>query len=197
MHIFHNCRRNRITFGQALPVIAQVALARLLCRRYLRGEIGEEEWNYRRREPMLTGGPLNLRPFLDQNWYKNGGASNVCVSIGFFFYTLPFMPLGEASQLPVGSNLPRVGAFLTPERFFLRCNMILKQSRRLMKNPVFLEISGSRAAGRVERVRNGALRWQEAQNKGGPLLGQDIPVSEQALNAAVLTHTGSSFGNVI
>ncbi|KAG9311877.1 hypothetical protein JVU11DRAFT_8132 [Chiua virens] len=47
--IFFHCRRHSITLNSAYHTFSQVALSRLSCRRYMRGEISEEEWEYRKR----------------------------------------------------------------------------------------------------------------------------------------------------
>jgi hypothetical protein len=75
--IVQTCRAHSVTFGQAFPVLAQVALSRVLHRRYLRGEITEEDWQHRLRQPTHTGGPLNLRPLLSEDWVAAGGGGEV------------------------------------------------------------------------------------------------------------------------
>lgn len=97
--IVDNCRRLGITFNYAYFVLTQVAMTRVLCRRYLRGEIGEKEWEYRKRQPMHIWGPLNLRPYMDQQWYKNGGAGEVGLNVGYLHCILPFMPLGSSGEI--------------------------------------------------------------------------------------------------
>ncbi|KAF9240389.1 hypothetical protein BU15DRAFT_61409 [Melanogaster broomeanus] len=88
--ILSNCRRHNVTLNSAYYVLSQVALSRLLCRRYLRGEISEEEWQYRKREPMFFTGPLNLRPYQDQDWLEKGGLSEVGLNVSALRYILPF-----------------------------------------------------------------------------------------------------------
>lgn len=188
--IIQSCRENNLTFGNAFPVLAQVALTRLLCRRYVRGDIDSDEWEYRRKQPMTTAGPLSLRPFLDKGWFERGGVNNISLSIGFFFHVLPFMPLGSASDIKPGDNLPGFHDLLSFPRFLLRCHSIKRQSVRLTKHPLFLDISASRSLATVERLRSVALRWQDKQDY---VDNQTIPVNEQS---PVLTHGGSSIGNV-
>jgi hypothetical protein len=177
-------------------VLAQVALTRILCRRYIRGNISNDEWEFRKREPMHTAGPMNLRPLLDRDWYDKGGAANVSVSIGFFFYTLPFMPLGLASRLAVGSRLPSFRALLSPERFLLRCNLIKDQAARVTKHPLFFDIATARLLGRVERIKGVAMKWREGLEKPVTVGKHNIPVAEQGFYGPVVGHGGSSFGNV-
>ncbi|KIJ11520.1 hypothetical protein PAXINDRAFT_171762 [Paxillus involutus ATCC 200175] len=57
--IMTNCRLNNTTFGNALLPLAQVAMTRVHYRHYLRVEIGaEEQWEYRKKQPHISGGPL-------------------------------------------------------------------------------------------------------------------------------------------
>ena len=86
------CRAHNVTFGTVIPVISQLALTRMVHRRYLRGEMSQEEWEDRRRQPMHFTGPLNLRPFMDEEWQKKGGATEIALAIDFYECTLPFMP---------------------------------------------------------------------------------------------------------
>ncbi|KIK08290.1 hypothetical protein K443DRAFT_672778 [Laccaria amethystina LaAM-08-1] len=193
--ILQTCHRNHITFGSAYPVIAQVALTRVLCRRYIRGDISQMEWQFRRREPMVTGGPLSLRPFLDQEWFKQGGASNVSLAISFFDYTLPFMPLGSASSILPGSALPSFHQLLSPQRFLLRCISIKRQAAHLIKHPLFLEIAGARMPERAESLRNFGSHWRRDKAAPKDLDDGVISAVEQASKSPVWTHGGSSFGN--
>ncbi|KAF8077876.1 hypothetical protein FPV67DRAFT_17561 [Lyophyllum atratum] len=187
--IIQNCRANGLTFGNTFPVLGQVALTRVLCRRYIRGDMDSEEWEYRKREPMVTGGPLSLRPYLDREWFQNGGSSNICLAIGFFFLGLPFMPLGSSTKIAPGGTLPDVQDLLSPSRFLLRSQSLRKQSPNLTKHPLFLHVSGARSQASVKRLQDVARNWQEKQ-------GEDaihIPVMDQS---PVFSHSGSSLGNI-
>jgi hypothetical protein len=55
--------------------------------------MSEAEWNFRKAEPMCNAGVVNLRPFVDSDWYNSGGAGNVSLSIGFYLYQTLAMPL--------------------------------------------------------------------------------------------------------
>ncbi|KAF9076916.1 hypothetical protein BDP27DRAFT_1312824 [Rhodocollybia butyracea] len=224
LNILRKCKDLGITFGNAHPVLGQIAVTRVLLRRRLRtlfkrqqkspnvNENSEEdidvnEWVYRRRQPMITGGPANLRTYLDKEWYANGGAANVCLSIGFFSFTLPFMPLGEAGILADGNSaiipaasgdveVPPFQKMISRKRFLLRCNMIQKQSSEVFRHPRFLDIGAARMPMRVERSRMVALIWRN--DVAGPIKGDDapIPAPEQPQSIGVVTmHGGSSFGN--
>jgi len=138
---------------------------------------------------MVTGGPLNLRPFLDRDWYKSGGSSNVSLAIGFFSLRLPFMPLGSAMNLKPGDSLPGIQDLLSFQRFLLRSRSIKEQSLNLAKHPLFLPVSASRSQASLERLKDVARNWQERQGEAAV----HIPVMEQS---PVLTHSGSSLGNV-
>jgi hypothetical protein len=86
--IIANCCHNKVTFGNALLVIAQVALTRVLYRRYMSGEISSTEWEQRRREPMHICGPLNIRPFLDKAWVENGVPANSVSLLDFLLHVV-------------------------------------------------------------------------------------------------------------
>ncbi|KAG1871834.1 hypothetical protein DFJ58DRAFT_903936 [Suillus subalutaceus] len=75
--ILTNCHRLGISMNSAYYALSQVAMARVLCRRYLRGQISEEEWEYRKRQPMYVLGPINLRPYQDKDWFETGGSGDV------------------------------------------------------------------------------------------------------------------------
>ncbi|KAJ3915996.1 hypothetical protein F5877DRAFT_47500 [Lentinula edodes] len=206
--ILGRCKQLGITFGNAHPVLGQVAVARVLLRRRLRTfeDIDDDEWAYRRREPMMTGGPANLRPYLDQNWYSRGGAGNVCLSISYFFFTLPFMPIGEVGELADGNNegissgdikIPPFEKMLSRARFLLRCNNIRSQASEIFHHPRFLDIHVARIPMRIKRCRHAALVFRNDIIR--PEVGSDalIPPLEQpeAGGGAVIAHGGSSFGN--
>ncbi|KAJ3990388.1 hypothetical protein F5890DRAFT_1612321 [Lentinula detonsa] len=217
--ILRRCKELGITFGNAHPVLGQLAVTRVLLRRRLRTlskkrrgipltpseDIDDEEWFYRRRQPMMTGGPANLRPYLDQDWYTKGGARNVCLSISFFFLVLPFMPLGEAGTLSDGAiqvfssdeyEVPPFGKLLSKKRFLLRCRSVRKQSSEVFRHSRFLDVHAARIPMRIDRSRTTALMYRK--DIARPEFGDDamIPVLEQpeAMGGAVMGHGGSSFG---
>lgn len=199
--IISNCRKNRLTFGNALPVFSQVALTRVLYRQHKRGIIDDEEWEKRRREPMHIAGPLNIRPFLNKKWFESGGGGDVCLSIGFFFYTLPFMPLGlvkEGEYATLDNGAPPFSSLLSAKRFILRSNLIKKQAEALLKHPLFLEINAARTFPRVHRGKavfenyiDAIIASDSSKNlgvlsNGGSYLTPDL----------VFSHGGSSMGDV-
>ncbi|THU87270.1 hypothetical protein K435DRAFT_348677 [Dendrothele bispora CBS 962.96] len=193
LRIIQNCRKNGLTFGNVYPVLGQIAMTRVLCRKYLSGQISQKEWEFRKREPMLNAGPINLRPYLDSNWYEKGGANNICVSISFFFFVLPYMPLGSAAGLAVGDDLPSFEALLSQKRFLFRCNSIKKQSADLLKHPRFLDMGLVRLPERLQRTRGSAVGWRE----GNSLYHGDLLSAQQQIETGSVTgHGGSSMGNM-
>ncbi|KAJ4472090.1 hypothetical protein J3R30DRAFT_3523033 [Lentinula aciculospora] len=220
-NILRKCKQLGITFGNAHPVLGQLAVTRVLLRRRLRTlfkkqqgmqlstneDVDDDEWTYRRRQPMMTGGPVNLRPYLDQDWYAKGGAGNVCLSISYFFFTLPFMPLGEAGDLADGKfvqgilsndiEMPPFEKMFSRKRFLLRCNSIRKQSSQFFRHPRFLDVHAARIPFRIQRCRTWALVWRK--DIARPDVGHDAPIpvvkQPEAEGGAVMAHGGSSFGN--
>ncbi|TFK42512.1 hypothetical protein BDQ12DRAFT_644218 [Crucibulum laeve] len=193
-NIIRNCRKYNLTFGNVYPVLAHVALARLLCRRFISGEMSSEEWEYRKREPLMTAGPLNLRPFLDPEWFKRGGSGSPLVAISFFYYTLPFMPLGSASSIAPGDSLPDFDKFMSLGRLVLRSHMIKQQATSLMKHPLFSEITSTRLLANEEKTAR-IKKWQ-AGGIPEDLSDQPLSALEQGKRGVVASHGGSSFGNV-
>ncbi|EJD06372.1 uncharacterized protein FOMMEDRAFT_165199 [Fomitiporia mediterranea MF3/22] len=97
--LIKTCGTLGITFGNALPVLSQLSQTRILYRHrrgnranYPHMESRDEDWEYRRIQPMYYPGPISLRPYLDRSWYEGGGKSEVCVAIGFANVVLPAMP---------------------------------------------------------------------------------------------------------
>ncbi|EJD06369.1 uncharacterized protein FOMMEDRAFT_165197 [Fomitiporia mediterranea MF3/22] len=104
----------KVTLGNALPVLSQLAHARVLYRRRVGSishrlpEIGDKEWAYRCIQPMHFICPYNLRPYLDSAWYKSGGSQDVCLAVGFRELVLPPMPTPKdvllASSMPASAR---------------------------------------------------------------------------------------------
>lgn len=193
--VIKSCRAHSITFGHAFPVIAQLALSRSLHRRYLRGEIPEEEWQYRLRQPTHTGGPLNLRPFLKKEWVAAGGEHELNIHINFFFITLPRMAQSSLGAESDFSGAPSFSSLLSPQRFFLRCELVKRQMSQYMKHPLFYEVISQRGPIYAERKRNIALLWRRRQ-AGEPISPEEIAATTGVDGGLVLAHGGSSRGNV-
>ncbi|KAF9562551.1 hypothetical protein CPC08DRAFT_687538 [Agrocybe pediades] len=194
--IISTCRKHQLTFGNAYPIIGQIALTRVLLRRYLRNEIGKEEWQWRKREPMVSAGPLNLRPMLDPEWQKAGGLNNVCVSIGFFAFSLPFMPLGKATNIKPGMQMPPFEDLLSAKRFMHRAKDVKIQAAKFIKNPLFMEINSISAPGRIQRVQSAGIPWRNGIKAPKGLTDRLLSPQEQAANGLVFCNGGSSMGNV-
>ncbi|KAF9500164.1 hypothetical protein BDN71DRAFT_1440734 [Pleurotus eryngii] len=186
--IIATCRRHSLTFGHVYAVLAQIAITRILCRRYVEGCISQEEWEMRRRQPMHTGGPLNLRPYLDKEWLAKGGHATVGCAIAFFWYTLPFMPLGSAANLSVGDNLPSFAELLSRDRFFLRTDLVKKQSNHTFRHPLFGSIVKQQSRDRIQRVVQVLQNFEAVKASGGEVAPSKTPF--------VLSFAGSSMGNV-
>lgn len=195
-NIILNCRRNRLTFGNAYPILGQIALTRVLLRRYLRGDINEAEWEFRKREPMSSAGPLNLRPFLDQGWIEAGGLTNVCLAIGFFTFSLPFMPLGSAAHLRPGQDVPSFGCLLSEKRFLLRSKSVHVQATNYTKHPLFLEFAEIYFPARIQRAKGSGLQWRTKSGSPKNIDDRLLSPMEQALTGLVNCNGGSSMGNV-
>jgi hypothetical protein len=195
--VMQTCRKHGITYGNAFYVICQVALARVLLRLFRRGEISPKEWDWRKRQHIITGGPLNMRPFLDPEWFNAGGKSAVTTSIGFFLLTLPFIPLGSTEKM---KNIEEAtfDDFLSPRRFVLRSNIVRKQMKHQLKHPLFHEVSNARLVPRGANNRALAVRWQDEleKAKGGQLQGQSVPLMEQGANGPVFACIGSTLGDL-
>jgi hypothetical protein len=179
-----------VTFGNAYPVVAHIAFTRVLYRRYIRGEMSKREWEYRKRQPLHTGGPLNLRPFLNKDWVERGGGGEFCIAIGFYYLTLPRVPLGLDLETNAG-DIPPLSAMLSHEQFFRRCRMVKMKVTHCINHPLFYEMNAAR--GRGSRLKAAGERWrnhEEVKENGDRKEIWDVG------DGPVFTHGGSSFGNV-
>lgn len=197
--ILSNCRRHSITMNSACFALSQVALARVLCRRYIRGQISEEEWDYRKRQPMHFTGGLNLRPYQDLDWFQTGGSGDVGINISFFWYTLPFMPLGEmskgdASKLELVDGAPDFQALMSFDRFLLRCAYVKAQAQEMFKHPRFIDICTA-GHDRVASTKEIALNWLEMKDSVLPEDGHGGKRSVQSLDPIAMQR-GSALGNM-
>lgn len=185
-------------------------MTRVLYRRYLRGEISEEEWAYRKRQPHISGGPLNLRPYLDKTWFDGGGGGEFMLAIGFFFYQLPFMTLGTTAERHqhrehdrervLSHGAPPFSDLLTFDRFLHRAGLVKKQATAFFSHPLFFEIVRAAILWRIECTRLGALQWMKHVETG---YGNGIHGNsdkEEVLSVmdmpVIWAHGGSSVGDV-
>ncbi|TFY57196.1 hypothetical protein EVJ58_g7178 [Rhodofomes roseus] len=155
--ILRSCREKDITLTMALPVVAQVATARILQKEYRAGRMSDVEWERRRREPMHFFLPANLRPYLEQEWLDQGGSSEVFLSVNLFYCTLPFMPTCADASSP---DNPGSELILSDKRFLLRCRLIKKQMASYMQHPLFLEIVEASLQQSVSKRRRIACHWK-------------------------------------
>ncbi|KAF9231022.1 hypothetical protein BU15DRAFT_56635 [Melanogaster broomeanus] len=196
--IMTNCRLNNITFGNAFLPLAQVAMTRVLYRRYLRGEIDEEEWQHRKKQPYISEGPFNLRSYLDKQWFHKGGAGEFIISSSNFFYHLPFMTLGVTAQqrrdeIILSNGAPPFANLLTFSRFLHRVGMVKQQISNFLSHPLLYEMSSPLE--RLERTRTGALEW--SKNVEGRTTADDAEVLALAdFPGTVVAHGGSSTGDI-
>lgn len=196
--VLKTCRAKGITFGNIYVVLGQIVMTRVLCRRYVRGEIDQTEWDFRRKEPMTTVCPVNLRPFLEKDWYEQGGASNVSLAVGVNFYTLPFMPLGSATALAPGDLVPTLNQLLSPDRFWSRCESIKKQAIGLFKSAYFFEKIAVSLPVRLNASIERAANWQKGsnENENGGKEENALSAVEQARAGFVVSLGLSTSGNV-
>ncbi|KAG1794191.1 uncharacterized protein HD556DRAFT_1371530 [Suillus plorans] len=198
--ILTNCRRHGITMNSAYYALSQVAMARVLCRRYLRGQISEEEWEYRKRQPMYVLGPVNLRPYQDKDWFETGGSGDVGVGIGTVQYVLPFMPLGDMSRgdpsrLELIDGAPDFPALMSFDRFLLRCANVKAQAQKLLEHPRLVDICTSTV--RLHWTPFGreiASKWLKTRDSV-QLEDGDKSISVQSLDP-IYTQGGATLGNM-
>ncbi|KAH0825745.1 hypothetical protein J3R83DRAFT_9918, partial [Lanmaoa asiatica] len=196
--ILSNCRRHNITLNAAYHALSQVAHSRLLCRRYLRGEIPEEEWEYRKRQPMLFGGVVNLRPYWD-DWFHNGGSGEVGLNIGsYVHHVLPFMPLGAMASknidhLELVDGAPLFQDLMSFDRFLLRCEWVRLESEKLSRSPWFLEICVATHNNALEGNAMRAATWRRAGERVVLSAEAQQPVPSQG---PVFAQRGSNLGDM-
>ena len=179
--ILTGCREAGITFGHALSVLSQLAHARVSQRLYVQGALSEAEWNHQIRQPMHQSGPINLRPYLDQEWLSTGGAERVCMAVSFYRSTLPAMPVAREGSRVLEN--PPFDAFLSSARFFHRCRMVKKQTIDLLAHPLHTEFAHLLRPARLETSRSSALNWR-AQSAATT---EETQVKNTFLSAAVPT----------
>ena len=198
--IITNCRKHGITFGTALPILGQLGSSRLLHRRYIRGEIEKDEWEWRRTQPCNTRGPVNYRPYLDKDWYANGGSEVVALGINYFFHTHPFMPAVSDEWIThnrhaLEDGTPPFSALLSQGRFVLRSNIIKQQFKELLTHPLLFEIASARFP-MGQPLRKQAGRFWMKIHEGGELDEPEKHVSSVLTDDLIYHNGGSSIGNV-
>ncbi|KAL7284294.1 hypothetical protein ACG7TL_001577 [Trametes sanguinea] len=199
--IIDAARRRGVTLGAAMPVISQMALARVLHRRYTRGDMSAEEWEHRRRQPMHYGGPLNLRPYLDEEWRRKGGWSEVALMIDFYDCTLPAMPTPfgtrKDADVPAEDGAPPFSVLLSRERFIHRVRDVKRQIARAVEHPLFLDIAHARQERLYTPRKKMVVEHWRAVAEGRPLpKSSDISELDPVTPDFVFTGGLSSIGDM-
>jgi len=174
--------------------------ARVLHRRYLRGEIGEQEWMWYRTQPFHSAGPINFRPFLDREWYESGGAEVVMLGINFYFIPIPSIPTlpdewltQHQSELEDGT--PPFSALLSRDRFVRRAQGVKKEFKYMLTHPLLFEIATAPSLEYAVACRATAEKWEKLQ-AGERLEEIDKPVLDFLADDHLPHFIGASLGNV-
>ena len=149
---------------------------------------------------MLFVGLVNLRPYWDQKWFQNGGSGEVGLNFSFYQHVLPFMPLGAMASKNIGNlelvdSAPRFQDLMSFDRFLLRCEWIRLKSKKLFRNPRFLEICIATHSYALEANATRAANWRRAGERVIPSAEDQQPVLLQA-PGPIFTQRGSTLGDV-
>ncbi|KAJ7581242.1 hypothetical protein C8J56DRAFT_1168772 [Mycena floridula] len=155
--IIQTCRNLGITFNTAYQVLSHIAFSRILCQRRVQNQMSSEEWDFRKKEPVHSGGPVNLRPYLDEDWYNQGGSEMVSAAISFSRCVLPFIPLDKASELKPGDTVLGFEDLLSHERFRHRCTEVQLQITKQLKHPLAQEITAANKVTLLQRFKSSAV----------------------------------------
>ncbi|EIW77174.1 hypothetical protein CONPUDRAFT_157435 [Coniophora puteana RWD-64-598 SS2] len=200
--IIASCRRARTTLNAAYYVLGQVALARVLARRYLAGEMSAAEWTYRTREPMFFYGPLNLRPYLEQP--EGGtGMGDMGMHISWYEWVLPHMPLGPLARVrspgeytgPLADGAPPFEALMGRKRFFHRCALLGDQADKMFRHPRFVDVAVASHAGRAAASKKAALEWLK-EGEGIRKDAEEVRPERLRDGDHVCAQSGSSLGDM-
>ncbi|KIJ68850.1 hypothetical protein HYDPIDRAFT_107116 [Hydnomerulius pinastri MD-312] len=161
--ILTNCREQGITFGNAFAILTHIAMSRVLQRLYLQGHMSEEAWQYRRRQPTYTHGPLDLRGYLNPAWYRKGGGGELFLSVSFFYFSLPLMPTSSQAAHCDKREPPPFSDMLSHERFRLRCNKMQTQAQQFLRHPLFLEITTGSHLAHLVSAKSAAERMAQSR----------------------------------
>lgn len=191
--VAQGCHCMGVTLGSALPVLSEIAFARVLHRLHRRGQISDEEWEQRRRQPMHFSGPINYRPYLDRDWLRTGGWNEVCIAISYYSFVLPFMPTSSAVD---DSGAPPFAALLSPARFLIRARIAVKEAKYQLAHPLIDEFHLLLMPKRYRQRRATAMAYRARQ--AGKPLPEDAPRpgSFEAWAPCVVANGGASLGNV-
>lgn len=193
--VMDGCRALGLTIGSAFPVLNQVATSRVLHRLRSRGLITDEDWEHRIRQPMYFLGPLNYRPYLDQQWYATGGEDEVMIAIGYSVLTLPSMP---TSQVVDATGAPPLSALLSHARFLARVRMAKAQARAMSQHPLFHELLLLWWPERNRNAREAALAWRKTKRRQQRDENSSLqsPGLFESIAPCVFTSDGASLGMV-
>jgi len=174
--------------------------ARVLHRRYLRGEISEEEWEWYRTQPFHAAGPINFRPFLDREWYDSGGAEVVMFGINFYFVTIPSIPTVSGRWLSqhhseLEDGAPPFSALLPQDHFVRRVQAMKKQLKDILAHPLLFEIGTAHAVERVRSSKAAVGKWRKLQ-AGEKLEDAEKPILDFLTENYIYHIDVSSLGNV-
>ena len=181
------CRRHGFTLGHVLYVLFQIAHSIVLHRR--RTSFSKEEWDFRIREPMHFGGPVNPRPYLDQNWLRSGGHTEVFAAVTYAMVTLPFMPTVEGDDFHYDNLMSR-------ERFWHRASLIRNQWSQFLKHPLMLQTAALTESLRIPQKKVILENWRARQREAEPGTKNLQTALQGYTNNYVLANGGSSFGSV-
>ncbi|KAF9651432.1 hypothetical protein BDM02DRAFT_3110474 [Thelephora ganbajun] len=195
-----SCRKHSITVGSVLPVLGQMGSTRVLHRRYLRGEVNEEQWWWYRTQPFHAVGPINSRPFLDQEWHDSGGAEVVMLGIDFYSTTIPSLPtvpsrwLSEhRSELEDGA--PPFSALLPQDRLVRRAQAVKKQLKDVLAHPLLFEIGTSYHIERALACKAAVEKWRKLR-AGEKLEEIEEPMLDFLADDYLHHNGGASLGNI-
>lgn len=155
-NILATCREAGVTLGNTMPVLFQMAHARLFHRLHAQGLISHTEWDNKGAWQLL--GPVNLRPFVDPVGHK---LLYSCCALSVYNVTLPRIPM------PVNDmDKPSYGDFLTQEQFLYRCTLSAKQLKQFLKHPLLVEIAEAREKNAASTSKAIVMWWRAvSENK--------------------------------
>jgi hypothetical protein len=174
--VLATCRSQGITFGHAFHVLCQLANASII--RDVR--FSEREWEYRKRQPSHFFSPLNIRPFLDKHWLKNGGMSEVLTTGSVYQCTLPFLPLENPHH-----------EMLSKKRFFYRCRLAKNEMDLQLRHPLLLDFAALYAVAHEAERRRVTRLWRERQNNKGLMLVEGSAEDEKFSSASQVSTFGA------
>lgn len=204
--ILDRCKKLRITLSHALPVISQVAQARVLHHLWLRGQISDIDWENRKKQPMYFEGSVNLRAALYPSFFSEPRTAQSSVFVSSFVHVLPFMPTPKNHRsndnLALPGNPSNFSKWMSRERFISRSRLIKKQGSEILKHPLFLELSAIRNTRDTWRSKKIAMSWNGMESRknvfsSGAEDNIEFDVDHRpGINDPIMANNGGSMGNV-